>query len=312
MATVEQVATEVLAAVDSSAGLLQAGQWVAQRYRQFASKSRLRHLREVGELRIPAPITTGLVTATQGSASVTANAAAQAVLSSAIIGRHLRVGSTWYLVSAYSAPTITLATAFAESTATSVGYSIVQRWSSLATDARWLGSFVHMRLRCPLRNVSVTVLDHHYPDRLLVASTPLYWAEVGEDNTTKAKLVEIYPYSSVAEVIHYVYWREPSILALTDEIPSHVDSSLCREGALVDLFRFKAAQAADKNQIEAAAFWRNESQVQRGVWERMCVNGAKQDRGVEDIGFILQRSGMLGNHSINDARSEIYARGNRP
>lgn len=312
MATVEQVATEVLAAVDSSAGLVQAGNWVAQRYRQFASKARLRHLREVGELVIPATITAGTVTATRGSTSVTADATAQAALSSSIVGRSIRVRSAWYKISAYSAPTITLSSAFSEDTATGSGYVVAQRFSSLGTDVRWLGTFVHMRLRTALRNVSPTVLDHYYPDRVLATSFPLYWAETSENDTTKAKQVEIYPYSDQSEIIHYVYWKEPSILALTDEIPSHIDSSLLREGALIDLFRFKMAQSADRGQVELAALWRNESQVQRTLWERMCLNAMKQDRGVEDISLILHRAGINPYGDIVDARGEVYARGNRP
>ncbi len=312
MATVEQVATEVLAAVDSSAGLVQAGNWVAQRYRQFASKARLRHLREVGELVIPAVITAGTVTVTEGSTSVTADATAQAALSSSIVGRHLRVRSAWYKISAYSAPTITLASAFSEDSGAGLGYHVTQRFSALATDVRWIGTLVHMRLRTALRNVSVSVLDHYYPDRVLTASYPLYWAEVGEHDTTKAKQLEIYPYSPQSEIIHYVYWKEPVVLALSDEIPSHCDSSLLREGALIDLFRFKAAQAADRAQVEIAAFWRNESQVQRTLWERMCLTGMKQDRGIDDVSFVLQKAGLYPYGDIVDARGEIYARGNRP
>lgn len=312
MATVEQVATEVLAAVDSSAGLVQAGNWVGQRYRQFASKARLRHLREVGELVIPAVITAGTVTATQGSTSVTADATAQAALSSVIVGRSIRIRAVWYKISAYSAPTITLTSAFSEDSGAGLGYHVAQRFSSLATDVRWIGTLVHMRLRTALRNVSASVLDHYYPDRVLTSSYPLYWAEVGENDTTKAKQVEVYPYSTQAEIIHYVYWKEPSVLTLSDEIPSHCDSSLLREGALIDLFRFKMAQSADRGQVELAALWRNESQVQRTLWERMCLNAMKQDRGVDDVSFVLQKSGLHPYGDIVDARGEVYARGNRP
>src|SRR5574342_657523 len=98
MATVEQVAREVLAAIDTQAGHLLAVQWVAERYRRLASRTRFRHLRRLGEVILPAAITAGTITTTQGSTTVTGDATAQAAWSNALVDRMLRASVAWYRI----------------------------------------------------------------------------------------------------------------------------------------------------------------------------------------------------------------------
>ena len=57
--TIESVARQLIASVDSDAGYLLGAQWIIKRYEQLAIKAKLRHLRQVGQVSTPAAITTG-------------------------------------------------------------------------------------------------------------------------------------------------------------------------------------------------------------------------------------------------------------
>ncbi len=77
--TVDSVARAALNAINSDAGLVRAVKYTSHRYRELTSDGKLRALRKLGELIIPAIVNTGTVTTTRDSAVVTGNAAAQAV-----------------------------------------------------------------------------------------------------------------------------------------------------------------------------------------------------------------------------------------
>lgn len=54
MATIEEIAKEVIASVNSDAGYLLAVKWANSRYQQLVSRARFRHLRETGTIDISA------------------------------------------------------------------------------------------------------------------------------------------------------------------------------------------------------------------------------------------------------------------
>src|SRR5689334_14715466 len=94
--TVEEVARAALGAVDTAAGYILACQWVAERYSTLCSRTRFKHLRQVFEVVVPANISAGTVTTVVGSRQVVGDATASAAWTDALVGRHLRVFSTWY------------------------------------------------------------------------------------------------------------------------------------------------------------------------------------------------------------------------
>ena len=51
--TIESVARQLIASVDSDAGYLFGAQWIIKRYEQLAIKAKLRHLRQVGQVSTP-------------------------------------------------------------------------------------------------------------------------------------------------------------------------------------------------------------------------------------------------------------------
>lgn len=330
MATVEDAASLVLAAVDVSAdrpiGIQLVVRWLNLRYQALVSRTRFRQLRKIGAITIPDAITAGAVTVTEGSTSVTADADLQTAITAAggagaIVGRHLRVHTVWYEIDAYAAPTITLTNAYTEEDETDAAFVLLPRFHALATEARWMGTFVYPRRRRRLRMQSLVGLDIGNPERQLTGDGPWYVAEatpVPSDTlnlgTAGAKRVELYPYSRTSETIYYTYWSVPTAFVLDDELPREIDPYVLVEGALIDLFRYRASQAANGGRIEEAGYWRNESRAQATSWERQIMDASKADRGNDDVSFIYHTLGLssFDTRDIQTARDEVWARGSRP
>lgn len=316
MPTTEEVARDVLAAVGTSAGHVLAAKWVSDRYVELVSRVRFRHLRRLGEVVVPATITAGTVTLTEGSRTVTPDATALAawvaVAQDGLIGRSFRAqDNEWYVVDGFDGATITLTTPRVEASVAGSGYSIAARTVALAPSARWVAPYmIHMRTRNRVINVSLDTLNFGAPTRDRQSSPPDVWAETGR-NAAGAKLVEFYPYPNVNEMIHYVYWEIPPALEFDAPIPQEIDGYVLREGALIDAMRYEAAQAARTARLEEAAYWRNEYRAQETKWENKYIPAAaRTDRGVDDISFILagvgSRWGGVSDRDITTAHELVW------
>lgn len=317
MATVDDVARAALGdlAVEHTA-LLLGVRWVNDRLAEFAGKLRLRQLRRLGELTIPAAITAGTVSVTQGSATVTGDATAAAAWSIALEGRFFKISRTWYRIATANAIglTLTLEEPYSEDDATDSAYVVVARTVPLAAGCRTIVGFFHDRLSVAIEQRSLPWLDMTCPDRVYLATGPQVVADIGEDAATFRRLVEFYPYSDQPEHIRYAYYVAPSTLLLTDTIPSTVDKDALVQGVLASVMRWKKAKAADAGQMEAAALWRNEYRAQETKWEAVLFQRmAKSDTAMEDLAWLSQSPTRGGARSdITTARDEIYARGARP
>ena len=323
MSTVEQVSREVLASVPSEAGILLAAQWIDSRYKRICARSkRNRHLRQVGELTYPAPITTGLVTATQGSNVVTGDATAQAAWGPQVIGRHIRIAVVWQEIIGFENNTLKLRSPYSENSVIAGAYHIVQRWTPVDPTARSLGdTIIHVRLRYPLENISPFSMDQLSAERLLVGPPPAYWCEVDQvpnpntDPKTQSivRRIELYPYSSITELLYYVFYRAPDTLRLQDQVPPNIDNHVLKEGALIDAYRYEAGKAAKKGDVNSAGFWRNESRKKKTNKKKIIKDAFRYDSSVDDKTFILERLGALRiGGDIKNAYSEVFARGSRP
>ena len=318
MATVEEVAALSLGALDISAdnsvGIELASRWVSQRYRELTTTARLRHRRQMGALSLPAPVNTGIATATRGSATVVADATLQTAITAAgsIVNWHLRLATTWYLVTAYAAPNITIEAPYGEVDIAAKPL-ILKRWHNLAATARWIGTIIHMRRRRLVEMRSQRHFDYFLPERQLITDGPWFWAEIGNASTGE-KRIELYPFTQTVEVLHYTYWDIPNEFLPSDTLPQEVDPFVLREGVLVDLYRYLSARAADRGQVEVAALWRNEMRAQQTLWERTMARARRADLGADDIDFIFRTNGLSTGLSgdIRTARDEIFARGARP
>mgnify|MGYP001592307605 CR=1 FL=1 len=314
MATVEEAARGVVAALNGISYLL-AAQWVADRYKQVFAKTRARHLRRVEQLYIPAAINTGTATFTRDSDIVTGNAAAQAVWTSDLVGRYIRGSIVWYkIITVLPGPQLKIEKKFAEDTQSAVAYYIVSRFNALPPDARWVGDgIVAMRTRRPLQKLSIEELAIEAPARDRVGAQASVYSEgqsVIDANGKVCKSLEIYPYMTTSEVYSYVVYPAPPKLKLMDQLPPEIDEHVLREGALVDAFRFKMAQAIEAGQIEAAATWRNEMRTQETKWKTWMDDAVRADRGVDDLTFILKRanSPITSRDDITNAYDYVMSR----
>lgn len=314
--TVETCARGVLAALATSANILLAGQWVADRYTQIAARTRLRHLRKLGTVFVPAPVTVGLATFTRGSDAVVGDAAAQAVWTNDVIGRFVRARTAWYEILGVQSSELRLGSAFGEDTVTLGAYRIVQKFSLLDPEARWVSdTIVSQRRRHPLDRVPLDVLNQEAPSRTSAAQPATMWAELGSRvgaDGKKAKALEFYPYSDRSEVYHYVFYPTAPTLGLHDELPPEIDEHVLREGALIDVMRYEMAKALREGQPEVAATWRNEYRAQITYWDRVMLDAYRADKAMDDLTFILQNARLASPGDIRTARDEIYARGQRP
>lgn len=313
--TIESVARQLIASVDSDAGYLLGAQWIIKRYEQLAIKAKLRHLRQVGQVSTPAAITTGAITVSRGSNLVTGDATAIAAWTTSLVGWHIRGRVTWHEIIAHNIATGALALLgdFEEESVSAGSYTLIQRWIPLAPDVGYLGdTFINPRRRMPLNLVDYGELDRAAPSRSAVSGTATHVAEAPQLPDGR-KRVEFYPYSSTSESYAYVYWRSVGQLTYSDVLPPSVPSYILIEGALIDLFRYKMSQAMNANNGESAAFWRNEMRTQETKWNDHLVEAIGADRGEDDTSFILKHLGAaLGPTDITTARDHILAQWNWP
>jgi hypothetical protein len=316
MPTAQEVARDILAAVGTDAGHVLAAKWVSDRYVELVSKVKFRHLRQLGEVIVPATITAGTVTLTQGSTTVTPDGAALTawtlIANDGLVGRSFRAqDNEWYVIDTFDGSVLRLRTPRVEASVAGSGYAIAARAVALAPRARWIGDdMVHMRLRHPVTNMSLALLDLGDPTRQRASSPPSTWSEIGR-TPAGAKLAEFYPYPSQDELIHYVYWLVPPPLGFDDELPQEIDGYVLREGGLIDAMRYEAAQAARKGAMDAAAYWRNEYRAQETKWSQYIRDAVRTDRGVDDVSFILSGYGSgwsAGNRDIMTAHDLVWNR----
>jgi hypothetical protein len=210
-----------------------------------------------------------------------------------------------------SATVIVLEGQFAEIAVAAGTYTIVQRFTNLAADARFTDtSFVHMRIRRSLASVTQAALDLTAPDRHTVGAWPLFISEVESHPETGLPRVEIYPYSTLVEVIHYRYWPQPKALDWEEPLPHWLDIEAFREGVLVDVYRYKAAKAMSDLQIEAASYWRNEYRMQQTTWKSAILRIFASAIVNDDQEFTMQRgnSSIASDLDISTARDMVWLR----
>jgi len=266
---------------------------------------------------MPAVITAGTVTATQGSRTIVGNATARAAWPpDTVVDRYVRLDGrrNWYrIVGTDGSGDLVLESSFVESTAAGVAYKLAARFLALPEGLRHVGVFGHPRLYEPLEMIDPQEMDQAMVSRVLVADLPKYIAERGV-NEDGRKLVEIYPYVKTDQLITFIYWAHAPVLTLDSPLPSELDPHILKVGALVDLHRWEMAKALRGNQVEAAGVWRNEMNSLVTRWEEKIKEAIKQDRATNTISFQMETGGFprSGDRMIRNAYDMVYTRGNRP
>ncbi len=321
MATTEQVARDLLASMNTDAGFLNAIIWIDNRYKELCTQVKPSHLREIGEVIIPKMVSTGTVASTRDATGIAGSSTAWLTAPCPTTASddgggawYFRDQTAWYNVATFDSSTsLTLSTTYAEDGGSSRTYDLVKRFHTLSTDTRWLGDFMHTRRRTLLETVSIAKLNRDAPDRTPTGSIPFYVADAGL-NSSGERWVEIYPYPTDSEIIHYVYWTMPtSIAAATTTISKVVDPYILKEGALIDLYRYMKADALMKGNVEAAAVFRNDEHAQRTVWKNYIKEARRADRAMDDTSFILVGlEERMRTRDIMNARDIVLDRWNWP
>jgi hypothetical protein len=301
MPTIEEIARQSLAAVNSSGSFLLASEWIAARYQQLLSRARFKSRRKVAEVLVPPVYQQGTVTATAGSEVVLGSGTA---FSDALVGQFLRAGVVWHEIVEVNPDgvTMTLLNPFSDVSVTNSAYVIANKRVLLLPEARWLSDrMVQMRTAASVNRLSHLELTMTDPARADIGPDPAVWSEVGMDVATGARQIEFYPYPDHAVLVGYAYWEDPPLLAHTDQTPFHIDPYLLKEGCMIDIMRYEMAKAAQAGDVNAAGFWRNESRAQETMWERHIQDAIKADTGASDVAAILQLGGS-GNNSQHFSR----------
>lgn len=309
MRTAGEVARAALADLNcEAAGVANALRWVGDRYEEIAQR-RLKQLRKVGELAVPAIVSAGTVTVARGSDAVIGNAAASTAWDATpgVLGWFLQAGVRWYEISSRDTTDLRLTTPYAEDSGSAVGYRLVKRYHACDPRARFLGDFGLERRRWRLEKRSSAWLDALAPDRRFTSYGPVVVSEVGTNPTDGARLVELYGYSTVSEVIRYIYWEAPGKFDDEDVLPIAILAQSLKEGVLVDVMRWKMAKAENDGKMDAAAFWRNEYRAQETRWRGDVIPQLiKADSGIEDMQLLFPSACEPGD--IRTARDEVWSR----
>lgn len=315
MATLESIAAQTVAAIGSDIGYPIVAEWVRARYQQLATRVKLKHLRQLGQVNIPAAIVGSGATAVRDSNTITFTSlpGGNDAAGSTLVGRFIRLSVVWYEIESNrydiaGNDKIILKEPFAESSVTAGSYTIVSRYTKLDPRASYLGtSWVHARRRRPLARTTMDKLNQMAPYRPLVGSAGPQWIAEGPE-VDGNKTIEIYPYPSTSEALFYVYWQDVPDISLTEELSSRIKAYALKEGALIDCYRYKMAQAIEKQFFDAAGFYRNEMRAQETKWESYLQELIQADQGEEDGQFILK---MLGGSStlseIRTARDHVWS-----
>jgi hypothetical protein len=155
------------------------------------------------------------------------------------------------------------------------------------------------------------MLDRLYTERLAIGTLIQFWADQGVDPETGARRIEIYPPTKEYEMIAYSYWQDPEALDIDTNLPHFLDPYVLKEGALCNAMRYKAAQAANDNKPDIAAFWANYAARQETLWNAKMRGMAIAEKGADDKSAILQvlktRGGYGAGGDIATAREQVYA-----
>ena len=310
MATVDELARDVIASIATDANAIAAAKWIDNRYKEMVARVKFRHLRQVGELYIPGVFDTGTLAATRGSTAITGDSTQfeTDISSGDQEYYYIRAASAWYEVASIESDTaLTLASNFAEDDETEASYDLVKRYHSLGSTARWVGDFYFTRLRRTLADISLNELNILFPGRTLAGHIPSHVAQIGVDSDGYL-MYEVYPPPVDSELINYIYWTLPTTLAITSTIPPVIDPYTLKEGVLIDLYRYEKSVALRKGNVEQAAVWRNDEKAQGVIWDKAMKEAIRTSRGSDDITLILEmfRGVPFGQGEQRTARDYVY------
>lgn len=220
--------------------------WLQGRYNSILERCPWPFLTKEATFSTIAAITAGTVTVTLGSATVTETTSNANGWSSSVEGRYFRRSgdSEFYLIDTFgnaNPDTLTLNRVYEGSTGTTIGYTIFQRFYSLATDCRQILRMAVIDTPTRLEEVSQSDIDTSMLNRPSIGSPSRVWAQAGRDSSDNMR-VELYPIPDEAHGVLYHYIQESPTIADDDAmILPQVDIRLLRSGWLADYWGWRAA-----------------------------------------------------------------------
>lgn len=300
------VVQRALTSVGCGAGPVAGLTWLQRRYNEIATQVRLRHLRSLGQVTIPAQITAGTITVTRGAKTITGNATAQAAWSKALIGRWIRPRTVWYEIADVQGAVITLAGDFGEDSGSALTYTIVERYVEMPEGALWLGRFFHERYRNEFLLDDVALLDRMYPDRNTVGNGPVCGAHVGFTPAGRM-VVELYPYCTALEIVKFRYWTGAPTLTHDTVLSPAIDHDALFEALLIDVYRWEMGRATDVNM---KGTWGNLMRSQETRWKEIKARAAAKDRDDDTASIAWESSRTVANapRIIETAEDAVWAK----
>lgn len=239
-------------------------------------------LRAEAEFIIPDAFTTGTITLTQSSASATGSGTGW---TSALDGRQLIIGgkSPFYTVTITSPTTLTLDRPWADEDQAAVTYSIEQIYVTAPSDfigfRRAVSPVDEWRLHTNITQEQVDLIDPtrnwNGTPRALLPAPP---------TSAGLRRFEVWPRSTAARFIHYLYTRRPSLLSAASDRPIFpIRGDLIRHGALVELCSFPGTKQLPNVwfDLNAAGFWQDR-------FEKGIAQAQREDQGIAQTDVTYQ------------------------
>jgi len=293
-------------AIGDTAGVdsLLAQKWVSDRIVELGTVTLAKPLRRLLELTIPATVTAGTITTTQGSKTVTGDATAQAAWSKSLVGRHIKADSQngWYEIAGFANNQITLTSPWFGAALSATGYTIAPRKIELPKNIRAIGAVRNLRHNTQVKRIMLDDLDLHEPGRTQRSGGPRVFTEIGI-NDNEQRVLEFYPYADEDVLIAYTGYLKIEPFKGHQEIPNFVDAYVLIEGVKLNIYEHKMAQALDAGNADVGATWGNLAARQHTRWKAARTDFIANNESVEDAKFILESYGSIRGDSDGDIMS---------
>ncbi len=218
--------------------------WLQQRYESVLTRAPWPFLIKEAIVSTVAEITAGTVTVTNGSATVTETTSNANGWSSSVESRFFRRDgdSEFYKISTFgdaNPDTLTLNRVYEGATGTVIGYTIFQRFYSLASDVREVMSIARVETPGFLTEVSQEELATVLPNRASLGN-PSFWSYAGRDSSNNQQ-IELYRIPDEAHGFLYQYIEAtPSLVDADVTILPQIPFGLLRSGWLADYWSWRS------------------------------------------------------------------------
>lgn len=244
-----------------------AQEFVNTAYSRVIAGNRWSRLRGTSGFLIPDEYSTGTITLTNGSTTVTGSGT---TFTSAMVGRQLMPSqkAPYLDIAAYVGPTeLTLATAWGGPTTSDVAYSIVGAYHAVPTDFLMFLSIVDVENNWKLHtNFLPEQIDLWDAQR---TSTGNPWIIMPAPPTSAgARRMEIWPRPSTEKYLPFTYIKKPALLSSPGDLPIWpIRGDVLIEGALSEVARWPGLANQPNPYFSLQLHKEHEERFWREVWK---------------------------------------------